>query len=279
MTSLFISYRRDDGAGHAGRLYDRLSARFGSEQVFIDHYDLAPGQDFPSAIESSLARADVVLALIGPRWIDARDARGQLRLAQADDFVRRELLAALASGKRVIPLLIGGARMPGAAELPAELAALSRLQAWELRDARFDDDLNALLAQLSAPTERSRGTQPDIAARLTGEWVAEVQYRWGVRATERFRFEVDGDELFGSGTFLSGEHPLEDPELLPDGARFLLHSEAVQGQETRRIKHRYRVRVDEDTLHVRMQSSGGFSDSPTHTFTARRCAKPSVSGK
>lgn len=276
MTSLFISYRRDDGAGHAGRLYDRLSARFGDEQVFIDHYDLLPGQDFPSAIESHLARADVVLALIGPRWVEARDARGQLRLAQADDFVRRELLAALASGKHVIPVLIGGARMPSAAELPAELAALSRLQAWELRDARFDDDLNALLARWSAQPDRSRGTQREIAARLTGEWVAEVDYGWGTRATERFRFEVDGDELFGSGTFLGGAHPLEDAELVADGARFVLHSEAVQGEETRRIKHRYRVRRENDTLHVRMQSSGGFSDSPPLTFTARLRIKPTT---
>ena len=151
---------------------------------------------------------------------------------------------------------------------------MSRLQAWELRDARFEDDLNALLAQLPAPTDRHRHSQPGIAARLGGEWVAEVQYRWGVRATERFRFEVDGGELFGSGTFLGGEHPLEDPELLTDGARFVLHSEAVQGEETRRITHRYRVRVDDDTLHVRLQSSGGFSDNPPHTFTARRGSKP-----
>ena len=129
MASIFISYRRDDGAGHAGRLYDRLSARCGADQVFIDHYDLAPGQDFPSAIESSLARAD--------------------------DFVRRELLAALTAGKQVIPVLIGGAKMPGIADLPAELASLSRLQAWELRDSRFEDDLNALLAQLSASSPSS----------------------------------------------------------------------------------------------------------------------------
>ena len=270
MTSLFISYRRDDGAGHAGRLYDRLSARFGADQVFIDHYDLAPGQDFPSAIESSLARADVVLALIGPRWIAARDAQGRQRLAQADDFVRSELLAALNAGKRVIPVLIGGAPMPGAAELPVELAPLGRLQAWELRDSRFEDDLNALLAQLSPPAEPTRDSHQEIAARLAGEWVAEVQYGWGTRATERFKFEVDGDELFGSGTFLSGEHPLEDTELLADGARFILHSEAVQGDETRRITHRYRVRLENDALHVRMQSTGGFSDSPPLTFTARR---------
>lgn len=263
MTSLFISYRRDDGAGHAGRLYDRLSARFGRDQVFIDHDDLAPGQDFPSVIEASLARAEVVLALIGPRWTGARDAQGALRLAQPQDFVRRELLAALSAGKPVIPVLIGGARMPSAEELPAELAALSRLQAWELRDARFEDDLNALLAQLPAA---SAGVVPQ----LSGEWVADVEYSWGTRATERFRFELDREELFGSGTFLTSEHPVEDPELLPDGARFVLHSEAEQGDERRRITHRYRVRLENDVLHVRMQSTGGFTDSPPLTFTARR---------
>ena len=262
MTSLFISYRRDDAAGHAGRLYDRLSARFGADQVFIDHYDLAPGQDFPKAIDANLARADVVLALIGPRWVDARDAQGRSRLAQADDFVRLELLAALGAGKRVIPVLLGGAKMPAAGALPAELAALTRLQAWELRDSRFEDDLNALLAQLPSP--------PPPTPELRGEWVAEVEYTWGVRATERFKFEVDRGELYGSGTFLSGEHPLEDTELLPDGARFVLHSETVQGDETRRITHRYRVRIENDTLHVRMQSTGGFTDTPTLTFTARR---------
>jgi hypothetical protein len=270
MTSLFISYRREDGAGHAGRLYDRLSARFGADQIFIDHYDLAPGEDFPSAIEAHLAQAAIVLALIGPRWTEARDAHGRSRLAQPEDFVRRELTAALAAGKHVIPVLIGGARMPSAERLPDELVALSRLQAWELRDARFEDDLNGLLAQLPAPAAAAGNVRQNLAARLSGEWIAEVQYAWGARVTERFRFEVDGEELFGSGTFLTGQHPMEDAELLPDGARFVLHSEAVQGDETRRIAHRYRVRVDNDELRVRVQSTGGFTDTPPLTFTARR---------
>ena len=270
MTSLFISYRREDGAGHAGRLYDRLSVRFGADQVFIDHYDLAPGEDFPRAIEASLARADIVLALIGPRWIEARDPQGRLRLAQPEDFVRQELLAALGARKRVVPVLIGGARMPSAEQLPDALAALARLQAWELRDSRFEDDLNSLLAQLPAATASAGATGQNLAVRLSGEWTAEVQYPWGPRVTERFKFEVDGDELFGSATFLSGEHPLEDSEILDDGARFITHSESVRGEETRRITHRYRVRVEDDTLGVRVQTTGGFTDSAPLTFSARR---------
>lgn len=159
--------------------------------------------------------------------------------------------------------------MPSAEQLPEALAALSRLQAWELRDSRFEDDLNGLLAQLPASSAGDDNRQ-NLGACLNGEWVAEVEYAWGPRVTERLKFEVEGGELFGSATFLGSEHPLEDSELLSDGARFIVHSETVQGDETRRITHRYRVRLEKDTLHVRVQSTGGFTSSPPLTFSARR---------
>jgi hypothetical protein len=268
MPSFFISYRRDDSAGHAGRLYDRLSARYGPGDVFIDRYDLAPGQDFSDVIDSNLARAEIALVVIGPRWADARDAEGRQRLALANDFVRRELLAALGAGKRVIPILVGGAAMPDQSQLPAELAALARIQAWELRDSRFDDDLNGLMAGFPAP---GSGAATKVGAEnLAGEWRAEVTYSWGTSVTERFIFEADGDEWFGSATFLTTMHPLEDVEPLADGLRFTTHSESTAGNESRRSTHRYRVRVEGDTLHVRMQSTGGFGDDPPSKFTARR---------
>ena len=266
--SIFISYRRDDSAGHAGRLFDRLAERYGRDGVFMDHDALSPGQDFHGAIESRLAKAATVLALIGPRWIDARDAQGARRLAHADDFVRRELLAAITSGTRVIPVLVGGARMPGERDLPPELAGLARLQAWELRDARWDDDVAALVARLPAPAAAPVATS--VAARLAGEWVAEVDYPWGTKVTERFSFEADGDEVFGSATYLTGRHPLEKVELLDDGMRFTLYSEVVLGDESRRVEHTYRARLDGDTLHIRMHTSGGFNDGPPMKITARR---------
>jgi hypothetical protein len=157
MNSIFISYRRQDAAGHAGRLFDRLVVRYGDAHVFMDHHDLPPGVDFATAIESNLMQASVVLAVMGPHWIDARDADGRPRLAQPEDFVRRELLSALAAGKRVIPVLVGGAQIPAEEQLPTELAALVRLQACELRDSRFDDDLKALLESL--PGEKGTGTE------------------------------------------------------------------------------------------------------------------------
>jgi hypothetical protein len=266
----FISYRRDDAAGHAGRLFDRLAGRFGREAVFMDHSTLAPGENFRGAIVASLSKADAVFAVIGPRWADARDEQQALRLTQPDDFVRLEILTALEMSTRVIPLLVGGATMPGEADLPAELLPLVRLQAWELRDARFDDDLQALLAQLPSPAAPTGSRS--IAHVVSGEWLADVEYHWGTRVTERFAFEADGDELFGWATFLTGRHALEQVELLPDGLRFVLHSEATMGEERRRVEHRYRVRLDGEALHIRMQSSNGFDDGPPLVMTARRAS-------
>lgn len=133
LKSVFISYRRDDAAGHAGRLSDRLVARLGAARVFMDVEDIAPGQNFAQAIESTLSKCDGVLAVIGPRWLETI----RTRMAGGEDFVRHEIAVALAAGLTVIPVLVGGAKMPGAADLPPELAAFSRCQAVEIRDNRL----------------------------------------------------------------------------------------------------------------------------------------------
>jgi hypothetical protein len=267
MTSIFISYRRDDSAGHAGRLFDRLVARYGAAAIFIDHYDLPPGSDFSATIESHIHQSRVVLAVIGPHWLEARDAEGKLRLSQPEDFVRRELLHALSAGKQIIPVLVGGVRMPSENEFPSDLAPLARLQACELRDSRFDDDFEALMACLSSLSgEPSKATTKSLA----GSWVAAVTYPWGVTVTEKFEFELDGNELFGWATYLGAKRPLEGVELLEDGARFTLHSESVMGEAERRVAHRYRVHLDGNSLQVRLQSSGGFNDGPPIKFTATR---------
>jgi hypothetical protein len=265
MTRLFISYRREDSAGHAGRLFDRLIDCYGGDRVFMDHHDLIPGHDFSAAIHSHLEQADAVLAIIGPRWAETRDGNGALRLEQPEDFVRRELLSALQLSKRLVPVLVGGAALPAAEQVPHELAALLRLQACELRDARFDADLEALLASLPTPTPPARSVD------MTGRWVAIVQYPWQSKPTkERFDFELDGDELMGTATFLGEPRALEDGELLADGARFNLRTDVVRGDETRRMTHRYRIRCSNGRLLVRMQSSGGFDDPAPIKFEANR---------
>lgn len=143
--SLFLSYRRVDTGGYAGRLSDALEARFGVGSVFHDVDTILPGTDFAAAIEAAISAATVVLVLIGDDWIDARDATGTRMLDRTDDFVRIEVATALASGKTVLPLLVEGTRMPAAADLPPDLQRLARQQALELSDSRWPHDVDRLV--------------------------------------------------------------------------------------------------------------------------------------
>ena len=88
MARIFLSYRRDDSAGFAGRLADAMESEFGAGSVFRDVDDIRPGEDFVQAIESHLRDVGAVLVMIGPRWLDA-GADGRRRLDDADDFVRQ----------------------------------------------------------------------------------------------------------------------------------------------------------------------------------------------
>jgi len=142
---LFINYRREDTAPYAGRLYDRLTAHFGEGQVFIDIDQIEPGEDFVEAISRKVGTCDVAIVAIGPSWLRATDASGKRRLDDEEDFVRMEIVAALQRKIRVIPVLVGGARMPGKHDLPEALAPLSRRNAIELSETRFHADVNRLI--------------------------------------------------------------------------------------------------------------------------------------
>lgn len=177
MTSVFISYRRSDAAPYAGRLYDRLSARFGDAAVFMDIDDIELGADFPQVIADTLARADVVLVVMGSNWAQARAPDGRRRLDDAADFVRLEVETAIRLGKRIVPLLVGGAVMPAAAALPPELAALTRYNALAIDDARFDADLGRLLEVLDPVARRTpsrSGTGSPAQARRRGPILAGI---------------------------------------------------------------------------------------------------------
>src|SRR5688572_28515840 len=120
-SSIFISYRRDDTAGFAGRLYDRLSARFGANRIFIDIDTIGPGVDFVRKIEESVKSSGALLALIGKNWLTAASLSGERRLDDPKDFVRLEIATALEEDLLVIPLLVQGAQIPSAVELPERL--------------------------------------------------------------------------------------------------------------------------------------------------------------
>jgi hypothetical protein len=167
MPGLFLSYRRSDAGAWAGRLFDHLTARFESPQVFMDIEGGIPrGADFARNLTNALATCDVLLALMGPDWLLCTGADGQRRLDVPEDWVRNEVATALRRGIPVVPVLLGGARLPKETELPEELRRLVAYQAAEVRDARWRDDVGVLVADLLklAPFQ----LLDDVAAASTG---------------------------------------------------------------------------------------------------------------
>ena len=158
MPTVFISYRRDDAAGYAGRLHEALARRFGPDVVFRDIDTLLPGQDFVGAIDDRLRDCRVFLALIGREWIDARDSSGARRIDQPHDYVRLEIAGALARPEvRVVPILIEGATMPAPGLLPADIRPLARRHAVSLRDDAWDHDVNRLTAAIGGAARGTAG--------------------------------------------------------------------------------------------------------------------------
>jgi len=147
MSRIFISYRRDDSAGYAGRLYDRLSERFGQGQIFMD-ITIEPGLDFVEVIEKAVGSCDVLIALIGRQWLTVTDATGRRRLDKPEDFVRLEIATALDRNIRVIPVLVRGATVPPSTDLPNALKKLARRNALEISDTRFHHDVDRLIETL-----------------------------------------------------------------------------------------------------------------------------------
>src|SRR3984893_15338300 len=169
MPDIFISYRREDTSGYAGRLYDQVSAHFGRDHVFMDVADLEPGSDFVDTIERKVGTCDALIALIGKNWLTIKDEQNQVRLSRPGDFVNVEIAAALKRNVEVVPVLVGGAKMPLERELPELLQLLSRRQALEISDVHFTRDVGDLIEALkrpgSTPAARSpQWSKPALAA-------------------------------------------------------------------------------------------------------------------
>jgi len=141
---VFISYRRSDSAGHAGRLYDYLKNYFGNERIFFDVNTIQAGVNFEQKINSELDNSEVVLVLIGNQWLDAKDKEGSKRLDNPKDYVRLEVETALSKNITVIPILLQGATMPSGNVLPDTLYDLSRRNAIRLNDDHWNSDFKLL---------------------------------------------------------------------------------------------------------------------------------------
>jgi hypothetical protein len=145
MSGIFVSYRQDDSASAAGRLFDRLAAHFGKEQVFFDVDTMAPGAELGITIDQSIARSTAFIAVIGKGWLEARATDGRRRLDKPDDYVRAEIRTALRQGKTIIPVLIDGARLPDSKDLPEDIAALTSRLAIDVSETRFDFDVSRIV--------------------------------------------------------------------------------------------------------------------------------------
>jgi len=150
---IFLSYRRDDTAGYAGRLADGLAEKFGAPHIFRDVDSIPVGTNFVQKIQSAVAGCDVLVAVIGKEWLNVTNAAGQRRLDDPDDFVRLEIVAALDRHIPVFPVLVEGAAMPSPKILPAALAPLSQQHALELSDTRWDFDMGRLVTAIDPHTD------------------------------------------------------------------------------------------------------------------------------
>lgn len=185
---IFINYRRGDDPGYTGRLFDRLQDVFQADQLFLDVDNIPPGVDFVRVLNERVADSDIVLAVIGKNWIDARDRSGARRLDDPDDFVRIELTSALGQDKRVIPVLVGGAQMPRPEDLPEALQPLARRNAVRLTHERFRSDVQGLITAL-------QGSLKEI----------EAEHEADAEAKRRARAEAERKEREAEAARLAAE--------------------------------------------------------------------------
>ena len=229
-----MSYRREDTAYPAGWLYDRLARHFGRSQVFKDIDSIVLGDDFVEVITAAVGSCDVLLALIGDRWLTVTGQDGRRRLDNPADFVRLEIEAALTRNVRVIPILVAGAQMPREDQLPASLAKLARRQALELSPSRFESDTRRLLRVLrktiTEAQEQARQEAEEEAARHRQQ-VKQLQQQIRDRAAAQ-----DWDAVVAA----SGELAALDPAAAdPDGL-----ASTVREQIIRRKQAEERARQD-----------------------------------
>src|SRR5450755_1770794 len=159
MPRVFISYRRSDAAGQAGRLAEDLFERLGRGNVFLDVDAIPAGVDFEQHIDHMLDGCAVALILIGDEWLALGTPGGAPRLHDESDLVRKEVVRALTSGVTVVPVLVEGARMPAAAELPADVAPIVKLNAAGLDNRHWRQDVRSICDTIDAASDLGRATR------------------------------------------------------------------------------------------------------------------------
>lgn len=302
--AVFISYRRSDCPGYAGRLGDALERIYGKGSAFRDVQDIAAGADFTEVIESCLHGVRASLVLIGPQWLGVH-ADGTRRIDDPKDFVRLEVATALTSASKVVPVLLAGANLPPATELPEDLRALTSRQALTLSETNWDAEVQRLVASLGIatlarkrtiavalglaligaasgaayvlkPSTSATGPSATLAAstteKLVGTWEGQVKYYWGDSYKERFVFKRFAGDITGTATFLEYPRGIEELVVTSNNLSFVTHTVETVNNQDRQLTHRYQAELDGSTLHVRLQTTGGFTSVQPQEFTASRVA-------
>src|SRR4051812_30898237 len=154
MGAIFVSYRRGDSEGQARAVVQALAQHVGKNSVFMDVDGIQPGRDFRQVLNERLASCDMMLVIIGKGWLSATDAAGKRRLEDPRDFVRQEVAAALKRNIPVTPVLVQGASMPSADELPQDLQDLTYRNSFELGHNRWESDVNEMIRRLGLKKSR-----------------------------------------------------------------------------------------------------------------------------
>jgi hypothetical protein len=184
MAKVFISYRRDDSRWVSGRIYDALVAQYGAANVFKDVYTIPLGVDFRKYIGDQVSQCEVMLVIIGQRWLTITDETGNRRLDSAADFTRIEIEQALQRSIPVIPVLVDGIGMPRPEDLPASLEQLAFRNATTVRDPEFPSDMERIVRNIgqtlgetatpAAPSPTANATPPATAQTATRVYSATV---------------------------------------------------------------------------------------------------------
>jgi len=214
-SGIFVSYRRDDSSGHAGRLFDNLADHFGKDRIFMDIDTIEPGEDFVAVIENAVGSCDVLVAIIGRRWLEISGG-SERRLDNPNDFVRLEIAAAIKRGIRLIPVLVQGANMPKPTELPVELAKLSYRNALELSDSRWRHDVERLIRAIDKvlAQEEARLISGQEQPKLD-----QVPFAEAAQPAEEVRQRVEAEEKLRSDLETQGKLAAEEKEREVDKAQ------------------------------------------------------------
>jgi serine/threonine protein kinase len=180
---IFISYRREDASGFALFLHDQLSRRYGASNVFFDVSVVAAGADFVQVVRDNVRACSVFFAIIGPRWLSTSSPRGR-RLDDADDLLRIEIETAIKARREIIPILVDGATMPTANDLPEPIRQLARFNALEIKLSSWQHDVTSVVQRANRSL--------DVGDSVSGE---DRQTKWQAGETgqpySRTRLQTD----------------------------------------------------------------------------------------